>query len=163
MPVLTSNKKQEYTYSLKTVAADTTNILTTFCTGAALFYLVPPEDAINIQYLRTQFKFKFDSSINVAYRRLDRIGIIDAKFSPTYERYLDLNLIADGNREVEVNINLTPLLKKDNVAYTLFEDAFGTGYTYIYIQLAPELENTGSVGEMRLWKADALFTTLGIR
>lgn len=163
MAVLTSNKKQEYTYSLKTVAVDTTNILTTFCTGKALFYLVPPEDAISIQYLRTQFKFKFDSSIPSGYRRLDRIGIIDSKFSPTYERYIDLNLVADGNREVEVNINLTPLLKKDNVVYTLFEDAFGTGYTYIYIQLAPELEDTGSVGEMRLWKADALFTTLGIR
>lgn len=165
MTTLISNKHQEYTYSLKTVAADTTNILTTMCLGKALFYIVPPEDAQTIQYLRTHFKFKFDSSIDPAYRRLDRIGIVDAKFSPTYERYLDLGLTADGNREVEVNINLTPLLKKDNVAYTLFEDAFGTGYTYIYILLAPEIEadNIGSVGEMRLWKADALFTTLGIR
>lgn len=152
MTVLTSNKHQEYTYSLKTAAADTTNILTTICLGKALFYLVPPEDALSIQYLRTHFKFKFDSAIPSGYRRLDRIGIIDAKFNPTYERYLDLNLTADGNREVEVNINLTPLLKKDNVKYTLFEDAFGTGYTYIYILLAPEIEadNLGSVGEMRL-------------
>lgn len=163
MSILTSNKHQEYTYSLKTVAADTTNILTTMCLGKALFYIVPPQDAQTIQYLRTHFKFKFDSSIDPAYRRLDRIGIIDAKFSPTYERYLDLGLTADGNREVEVNINLTPLLKKDNVAYTLFEDAFGTGYTYIFIELAPELNATPSVGEMRLWKADALFTTTGIR
>lgn len=163
MATIIKTKNQEYTYSLKTVAVDTTNILTTFCTGTALFYIVPPEDAISIQYLRTQFKFIFDSSIDVAYRRLDRIGIIDAKYGATYERYIDLNLVADGNREVEVNINLTPLLKKDNVAYTLFEDAFGTGYTYIYIQLAPELVDTGSVGEMRLWKADALFTTTGIR
>lgn len=163
MATIIRTKNQEYKYSLKSVAVDTTNILTTMCAGKALFYIVPPEDAQTIQYLRTHFKLKFDSSIPTAYRRLDRIGIVDSKFNITYERYLDLNLIADGNREVEVNINLTPLLKKDNVAYTLFEDAFGNGYTYIFIELAPELENTGSIGEMRLWKADALFTTLGIR
>lgn len=163
MATITRTKNQEYKYSLKTVAADTTNILTTMCLGRALFYIVPPQDAQSIQYLRTHFKFKFDSSIPSGYRRLDRVGIIDAKFGATYERYLDVNLIADANREVELNINLTPLLKKENVAYTLFEDAFGTGYTYIFIELAPELYETPSIGEMRLWKADALFTTLGIR
>lgn len=163
MSTIIRTKNQEYTYSLKTVAASYPGTLTTMCLGKALFYLVPPDNAQTIQYLRTQFKFRFDSSINSAYRRVDRIGIIDAKFNPTYERYLDLNLVADGNREVELNVNLTPLLKKDNVAYTLFEDAFGTGYTYIYILLAEELSDTGSIGEVLLWKADALFTTQGIR
>lgn len=165
MAVITRTKKQEYTYSLKTAGADTNNILTTFCNGKAAFYLLPPKEALSIQYLRTQFKFVFDSSIPTDWQKIAKIGIIDSKIEGfrAYERLLDIDLQADGARTVELNMNLTPLLKKDNVAYTEFEDTFGTGYTYVYIELAPELQATGSPGEMRLWKVDALFTTQGIR
>lgn len=163
MSTIIRTKNQEYTYSLKSVAVSYPGIQTLLCTGKALFYLVPPQDAQTIQYLRMQFKFRFDASVDPEYMRLDRVGIINAKYNPTYERYLDLNLVADGSDEVEVNINLTPLLNKSDVAYTLFEDAFGTGYTYIYVQLAPELENITTIGEVLLWKADALYTTTGIR
>jgi hypothetical protein len=165
MTVITRTKKQEYTYSMKTAGVDTRDILTTFCNGRAIFYLIPPKDALSIQYLRTQFKFIFDSSIPTDWQKIYRIGIRDSKLDDfvTYERYIELDLAADGARTVQIDMNLTPLLKKDDVAYTEFEDTFGTGYCYVYIELAPELAATGTIGEMRLWKVDALFTTVGIR
>ena len=165
MAVITRTKKQEYTYSMKTTGNDTRDIATTFCLGKAIYYQIPPKDALSIQYLRTQFKFVFDSSIPTDWQKIHKIGIRDSKYPEyaTYEKYITLDQAADGARAVTLDMNLTPLLNKDNVAYTEFEDVFGTGYTYIFIELAEELGATTSPGEMRLWKADALYTTLGIR
>lgn len=161
-----STKRQEYTYSLKTVALTNAGA----CRDKFLFWLAPPQDAISIQYLRTHFVFQFDSGVAVADRVIEKIGII-SKFDYTetdaaYFRALDLNLAADGNREVDIDINLSSLLKKDNVAFT--SDPLGVsgseeGYTLIYIKLPVSLELTGTVGTIKLWKADGLFTTKGIR
>lgn len=161
-----STKLQDFTYSMKTVALSNYGI----CADKTAFYIVPPQNAINIKQLRTNFQFRFDSSINSSYRVLKRIGIISGvnftnpEEEANYFRYLDLNLAADGNREVSVQIDLTSLLKQDNVNYNnnrfFFTD---DDYTMVYIKFPDELANEANAGDALLWKIDALFTTTGIR
>lgn len=160
-----STKRQEYTYSLKTAALTNTSV----CRDKFYFWLTPPQNALSIQYLRTHFKFIFDSGVSVGNRVIEKIGIISKdvydETTAAYFRELELNQAADANREVDIDINLSSLLKKDNVTFT--SDPLGVdlqeGYTLIYIQLPVALTLNNTVGTIQLWKADGLFTTTGIR
>lgn len=72
---------------------------------------------------------------------------------------------ADANRRVDLSIDLTHLLKHDNVSYEedAFDDGPTTGYTAVEILLADTLRETSTVGTIEIWKIDGLFTTTGIR
>lgn len=162
-----STKHQEYTYSFKTAAYANQSSAVDICTDKILFYLIPPQDAISIQYLRTHLIFEFESSVAAADRKLEKIGISDEfeynDANVDYLRTLDINQSADGNRRVELDINLTPLLNKDNIAYATDLNILGNGYTFVWVKLPANLAANLSVGKIILWKVDALFTTKGIR
>lgn len=166
-----STLHQSYTYSAKTAAVSQLDMVQ-ICTDQILFWLVPPDNAITIEYLRTHFIFEFESSVDVADRVIEKIGIVDrftqnpeGGFAPAnHFRTLDLNLAADGNRRVEVNMNLTPLLKKDDVSYDEFQPSIAdTGFTFVYVKMPSNLRTNLAVGKIKLWKTDGLFTTTGIR
>jgi len=167
MAIQQSSKKQEYTYSFKSAAYSNQSTAVDLCQDKVLFYLVPPQDAISIQYLRTHLLIEFESSVATALQKLEKIGISD-EFTYNdpqvdYLRTLDVNLSADGNRQIELDINLTPLLKKDNVAYADELGITGNGYTFVYLKFPQGLYGNNSVGKIRTWKVDALFTTKAIR
>ena len=115
---------------------------------------------------------EFDASIPVGQRVLKKIGIIDAPASPTsfpslIDRLVtfDLELAADGNRMIDKRIDLSGLLKKTDIAYRgLFADAStpDNGFTMIYIGFDDALKESSLIGKVKLWKADGLFTTIGI-
>lgn len=159
-------KLQEYKYSFKSAAFTSLGVVN-LCQDKILFYLVPPQEALSIQYLRTHLKFQFESSVASADRVIEKIGIISAyeynELGVDYFKSVDINQAADGSRNVELNINLTPLLKKDNVAYSIELTPPGEGYTMIWVKFPNSLYGNNSVGRILLWKADALFTTTGIR
>lgn len=163
-----STKHQQYTYSFKSAAtADPTAVR--ICRDKFAFWLVPPQDALTIEYLFTHLKIQFESSVPSADRVIKKIGIISQfnynEWQADYFNALDVNLTADVNREIEIKMNLSSLLKKDNVHFT--SDPLGAdfeeGYTFIWVKLADGLAFNNQVGKVLLWKADGLFTTTGIR
>lgn len=157
------NKLQAYPYSLKTIAM--TN--QAMCLNRSYTYIVPPKDALTIERLYCHLVFLFDSGVATADQVLLSLGIGD-EYLPAitadanYQRRQSLNLAADANRRVDVSIDLTHLLKNDNVAYTEVGD-IGTGYTLVELLLPDNLRNTAVTGTIELWKIDALYTTIGIR
>lgn len=163
------NKLQPYPYSLKTIAADSNQIL---CTNRFFMYMIPPKDALTIERLYCHFVMTFDSGISAGDRRLISLGIVDElrPFPQTavanYQRRQDVNVSADASRVVDVSMDLTHLLKKTNVRYE--ENGFDsnpitTGYTAVEVLLPESLSSTTNIGVLTLWKIDALFTTTGIR
>lgn len=170
-------KKQPYTYTLRT---------TTFvggdngfggdygfiCGNGIIFYMIPPDDAITIENLYCHLIMQFDTSVPADLRVLKKIGIIDAPVNPVFFPSLidrlktfDVEIAADVNRKIDKRIDLSALLKKDDVAYRgLFSDAStpDNGYTMIYLGFDDSLRFQSITGAIKLWKADALFTTIGI-
>lgn len=163
------NKLQPYPYSLKTIAADDAQ---TICLNRFFMYMIPPKEALTIERLFCHFVMTFDSAVAAADRKIVSVGIIDElrvfpmTAEANYQRRQEVNLEADGSRVVDLSIDLTHLLKHDNVAYE--ENAFDpgvteTGYTAVEILLPESLSSTQNIGVLTLWKIDGLFTTTGIR
>jgi hypothetical protein len=161
-----STKHHFYPYSIKSVGM----VDTAWCGGKVLLYVVPPDRALTIENMYVRFKATFDSSVASGNRVVKRIAIIDeipALYNSNdgvgYYRYLDLNVAADANRKVDIKIDISHLLKKDNVGYReYFDDDLG-GLTYVMIEPDDDLLGTINIGTIDLWKVDAQFTTQGIR
>lgn len=105
---------------------------------------------------------------------IESIGMVDEvplliTSDANRQRRIELNQTADANRRVDISVDLTHLLKNDDVAYeeTGFDTGPDTGYTMVEILLPNTLDinnaNYLNVGSVELWKIDALFTTIGIR
>ena len=66
---------------------------------------------------------------------------------------------------VDINIDLSPLLLKPNVA--IDTDPLGSwannNMTFVLIKLPDDLRSTDPTGTINLWKIDALFTTKEIQ
>jgi len=172
-----SAKKQPYTYTLKTatfVGGDNGfgGDYGFICGNGIIFYLVPPDNAITIENLYVHLIMQFDTSVAAADRVLKKIGIIDAPVNPVFFPALidrlktfDVNITADGNRMIDKRIDLSGLLKKDDIAYRgIFSDSStpDNGYTMVYIGFDDSLAFQSITGAIKLWKIDALFTTIGI-
>lgn len=161
-----STKSQFYRYTLRSVCVGNTQM----CTDKVYLYPVPPEDALTIEGCFTHFRILFDSSVASADRVVESIGIANQRplsynDEPAVHRRLVLNRAADGNRRVDIKVDLTSLLTKENVGWT---PVFGADYddgdqTFIYIKLPNALHDTLNVGTIELWKADSLYTTREIR
>ena len=161
------NKQQPYPYSLKTVLASQQAA----CLNRFFLYMLPPKDALTIERLFCHCVFLFDASVAAADRRIVSVGIVDELVPfpmsaiSNYQRRQQVNQSADANRRVDLSIDLSHLLKNDNVSYQedAFDDGPTTGYTAVEILLPETLANTSTVGDMEIWKLDGLFTTTGIR
>ena len=161
------NKIQPYTYSLKTAAE--MGVLT--CGFIQYCYIVPPEDALSIENLRTHLIVKFCADVPEEFRVVKRIGISNTMLGAgeiTYKKVFDVNKVADVNGIVDFEIDLSTLLKKDNVEYWQDLNDFPTTGTFVYVELDPNVGNywvinVNYVAEIKLWKVDALFTTKEIR
>jgi len=164
------NKLQAYPQSLKTSELMTQTV----CGNRSFMYLVPPKDALTIERLYTHFVMQFESAISSGDRFVQSIGIVDeipllSSYTANYQRRIELNTQADANRRVDIGLDLTQLLKRDNVAYEEggFDPADDEGFTFVEILLSPNLTsvhpNYLNVGTIEVWKTDALFTTIGIR
>lgn len=164
-----STKHQPYTYSMKTVAYVGTG--TDICTNVIMMYLVPPDGALTIENLYMHLVMQFDAAVPVGDRVLRKIGISDEFTSeyffgaPNRLKVYDVNIAADGSRMIDKRIDLSALLKRDDVLYRemiLPISAPETGYTYIYLEFDADQKENNSLGSIKLWKADALYTTVGI-
>lgn len=158
-----SPKSQFYRYSLKTAGLKGNS----WCGDIAWLYLRPPEDAQSIESMYCRFRLRFDAGVAVGDRILEKVGISSSASlfdTPDYERELEINQAADGDRYVDISIDLSTLLKKDNVK---FQEDFGDfstqDFTFVYIKLPYSLRNNLSVGTIELWKLDGMFTTKEIR
>lgn len=145
-----------------------------FCVPKFYLYLTPPENSLSIENLKTHIRVKFDTAIiPVAYRKITRVGVqnsMDSLATPTHKRYLEVNASADGSGIVDLFLDLSSLIKKDNVEFwpgggASYPDA--TNYLYLevpvetYGYLAPP--TYWKIGDVQLWKADGLFTIKEIR
>lgn len=165
-----STKKQQYKYSLRTTAIVPPIPNGYFCNRKMMMYPVPPEDAITIENLYVHLKMRFNSGISSGDRRITKIGIANDRpnfvtgEAPRLRTY-DVNWSADASRYIDKTIDLSALLKKDDVNWrSYFEEPAGTdNMTYIYIELPEILENVSGIGDLVICKATALYTTLGIR
>lgn len=164
-----STKHQPYTYSMKTVAYVGTG--TDICTNVIMMYIVPPDGALTIENLYMHLVMQFDAAVPVGDRVLRKIGISDEFTSeyffgaPNRLKVYDVNIAADGSRMIDKRIDLSALLKRDDVLYReliMPISAPETGYTYIYLEFDADQKENNSLGSIKLWKADALYTTVGI-
>jgi len=159
-----ASKNHFYPFTLR--LATLSNVI--FCRDKFYVYPVPPEDALSIENLFIHLKFTFDASVASGSRIVEWIGI-GSEFptfitdEPDYFRKIDLNVAADANRKVDIKLDLTTILNKDNVRYReYFETPVTTDYTYVIIKLSENLRDTSLVGTAQLCKLDALYTTKGI-
>lgn len=143
-----------------------------WCGGKIMLYVVPPNKAISIENMYIHFKATFDVSVPIGKRIVKRIGIIDKKplvfnsnADVNYYRYMDVNIAADAvTRKVDIRLDLSHLLKKDNVKYReYFDDDSSGGFTYIMIEPDDSLIGALNFATIEIWKADAQFTTQGTR
>lgn len=161
-----STKSQFYRYTLRTVA----NASPSGCTDKMYLYPVPPEDALSIESLFTHFRFVFDSSVAAADRVVEWIAVASERplsynDEPTRCNKLILNQAADGDRRVDIKVDLSDLLIRENVAFTslLSADYEQDNMTLIYVKFPDTLHNVLSVGQLEIWKADSVYTTREIR
>lgn len=138
------------------------------CSTKHLLYIVPPENALTIENLFCHLKLTFDVAIASGDRILEYIGVSDVYpevvfAEPNRLVKFQLDQAADGNREIDLKIDLTPLLKKTNVAYREYFGDDPGGATYVMLKFPDALLNETNVGTFNIWKLDAQFTTEGIR
>lgn len=160
-----SSKNHFYHYTARSIAFYNTS----WCGGKILLFVMPPEKALTIENLSIHFKATFDSGIASGQRIVKSVSIVDdipllydSNSDLTYMRTLDLNVAADVNRKVDLKLDLSHLLKKDNVGFRdLFEEP--SGLTYVMIEPDDSLIGNSNIGTIDLWKIDAQFTTQGIR
>lgn len=144
-------RNQEYPFSFKTVSG----IDLFMCNRKLYFRLVPPDELLEHKGLHTTFICVFDASVPVGARVIRSIGIgnevpIFVTDNPTIYKKVTLNKVADANRRVEINIDLTPLV-------------LPTNDNYVVVELDNSLLNVSNLGTIKVWKIDELFTTRGIR
>lgn len=162
-----SSKHHFYHYTARSVAL----VDMAWCGGKILLYVMPPEKALTIENMFVQFKATFDSAIPSGQRIVKSIAIIDKRpqfydsnSDANYYRKLDLNIVADGSRKVDFKVDISHLLKKDNVGFReYFSDSSTPNLTYVMIEPDDSLLGTINIGRIDLWKLDAQFTTQGIR
>jgi hypothetical protein len=161
----TSNTKQEYTYSLRSVAySGLTAAGSDLCHSELWFQVHAPDDYIALKRLRLHLIIQFDVAVPSGYQELLQIGITDDPVSYTiaglpahagrYIQMVDINQVADGNRKINLNIDLTSLLHKTT-----------SNNDYVYITFPRDDPTISPVvtGKVLLCKGDALYTTTGIR
>lgn len=160
-----NSKQHIYPYSLRLCAMAGN----TFCQDKEFLYIVPPAQALTIENLFCHFKLTFDTGVPVASRVLEWIGVanevpLSLNTPINYLRKHDINLAADGNRQVDVKIDLSALLNRDNANYReYFDDPTTDDFTYCVVKLANGCQGNNNVGTVNIWKLDALYTTTGIR
>lgn len=160
-----ASKKHFYPFTFRTAAM----VNNSWCQDKAFMYLVPPKDALSIENLYCHFKLTFDAGIPSGDRILEYIGIcneipISPSIEPSYLRKIDINQAANASREVEIRIDLSSLLKKDNARYReYFETPVTADFTYVIIKLSGNVRGIVTVGTTNIWKLDGLFTTKAIR
>lgn len=160
-----SSKHHFYHYTARSIAVAGIG----WCGGKILLFIMPPEKALTIENLSIHFKATFDSGVASGQRIVKAVSIVDdipllynSNSDLNYMRTLDLNVAADVNRKVDLKLDLSHLLKKDNVGFRdLFEEP--SGLTYVMIEPDNALIGNNNIGTIDLWKIDAQFTTQGIR
>lgn len=161
-----TTKLQQYKYSLRSMTIAPTAFPNGYFCGQKFFmFPVPPEDAITIENLYLHLIMIFKVGVAAGDRKITKIGIASDRpfFGGTPVRLLtyDVNISADANRKIDTRIDLSALLKNDNVRWRdFFSDPVSTDATYVYIELATD---NSSNGDLLLCKTDALYTTTGIR
>lgn len=161
-----TTKAQFYRYTLRTSALAQWDM----CTNKVMAYIYPPDNALSIENLSCHFKMTFDSAISSGARVLSKIGIcseVPASVGevPRYINTIVLNQAANGSLEVEIDIDLTSLLRKTdvNLETDFIGDFLQNNMTMVYVELPESLQAENFVGVINLWKIDALFTTKEIR
>lgn len=160
-----STKVHFYEHTLRSAAATELSL----CRDKAYFYLVAPKNAQTIENMYLHLKMTFDAGVPSANRVLQYIGVgneypffIESDPSGYFNK-LDLNLAADAvTRKIDLRLNITPLLKKENAGW---RDRFNAedNLTYIIIKTADANRDINTVASVELCKVDALYTTTGIR
>lgn len=140
-----------------------------FCQDKAYFYLVPPKKAQTIESMYLHLRVTFDAAIPVGGRKIQYVGIgneypLFITDDPSgYFNKLDLDLAADGSRKIDLRLNLTPLLKKDNAGWRDRFNVDGDNLTYVIIKTPDSNRGVTTVATVQICKVDALYTTTGIQ
>lgn len=160
-------KLQPYPYTLRMV-----NLYREYvpCSYRYFFYITPPRNALTIENLYTRIRLTFSAAVATANQKIVSVGIADqvptsVTGTPNYEKLFTLNQAADANRVIDLRLDLSVLLNRNNVGYRESGGTYpSTGYTYVELNLSSNVNN-GATGQVtiNLWKIDALFTTTGIR
>ncbi len=160
-----STKSQFYRYTLRSSA-----LTGGFCTDRVFLYPVPPENCLSIESIFLHLRMQFDASITTAAQVLESVGIANERpllysDEPAALKKIVINQAADGNRRIDIKLDLTSLLDRENVGFTsLLSADYEVGdQTHIMIKVPNSLRNTLTVATIELCKVDCLYTTSEIR
>lgn len=161
-------KKVTFPYAIKTVGITGVNaqpyyvntqdsFQVTYSTEMA-FEIFPPIFTYAPVGLYMHLNYTFSSNVPSQYQRIDRIYVRDtpstyiSKSGSTVENYLDVNWVADVNRNINQSIDLSSIL---------------TGLSTNVVFLRYPVQNYPFSGRgadtINLWKLDLIYQTIGIR
>lgn len=149
------SRVQEYPYQYKSISLQ--NARDCGQGGTVNFNL--PEDFIAAKNLYAHIRIQFDAAEPTANQKIIAIG------QPTYPpegaqpKMIPLNLSADANRRIDLEIDLTPLIPKLDVFGASFA-LYGQSHLSIGI-LHPNI--LSGFANIEIWKLDLVYTTQGIR
>lgn len=155
-----TTKYQQYKYSMRTASIVNAPI----CRDKIFVYPVPPDDALTIENLYLHLVIQFTPALSASIKKISKIGIANALSNPTRLRTYEINKSADANSIVDLRIDLSALLKNDDVAWRDFStDPATNNMTYVYIELPSDFATISVGGSAKICKTDCLYTTVGIR
>lgn len=160
-----STKVQFYKHTLRSSALVGGGL----CRDKAYFYLVAPKKAQTIENMYLHLRITFDAAIAVGNRKIQYIGVGNEypffieDVPSGYFNKLDLNLAADGARQINLRLNITPLLKKENAGWRDRFNDTATDLTYVIIKTPDGNRDISNVATVQICKIDALYTTTGIQ
>lgn len=146
-------RHQEYRYQYKSISTQNARS----CGYGATISFNLPSDFLEAKNLYCHLRIRFHASEPSANQKILYIG--QPQWPPEDEQpdMVYVNLTADGDRRIDLEIDLTQIIEK----LTVQEPAFGQqGYFNIGILHPGILEQLATV---ELWKMDLVYTTTGIR
>lgn len=163
---IVTNRRQAYNYTLKTCAwAFSPDVFSNpiMETNEAWMQVHPPRDALTIENIWVHIVLQFDSSIASGNRKVEQIGIQSTgDKNSSGRKYFQINKSADAGGKLELRMDLSTLLKPENIArFDWTEDPAENG-TYVFLKMPAALDGANNC-DILLWKIDTLYTTKGIR
>lgn len=159
-----ATKNQFYKYSMRSVL----NRDFYYCgANAVLMGILPPDNVLTMESLDMHVRILFGATVSAANQKVVRIGVVNSLppydwytgldyYSgsgtvPTYHKFIDCDLTADGDRYLDFKCDVTSLINKDDPENNL-----------VYLMVPYVSSGVPFGGTIPIWKLDAIFTTTEI-
>lgn len=155
-------RHQEAKYQYRSIAA----ARTIFCGYGPHLYVSVPEDLLELKNIAIHASLLFDVSVSAPNRKLHWIGgayqinpYPDQTVASEQPQMIYINQAADGNRRVDVTIDISHLIPLIPI-----DDNPTFDQPNFEVSMVTDPTGANSVtGVLEIWKVDLIYTTKGIQ